>query len=139
MQWQSLSPSCGDASVSDKAHLLYYSQKYLTLANLSRAVAVNSTRQLYNAWKRIAFEDFLISTMVVAFLKFESVSSRLQFLSYFLHYMLTHLSVLTFKSSPHMEEYVLCIFLVLPFSLVSAVMFLAGVFETMHPRDLLLA
>lgn len=94
---------------------------------------------MYNAWKRIVFEDFLISTKVVAFLKFESVSNRLQFLSYFLHYMLAHLSVLAFTSSPHMEEYILRIFFVLTFSLVSAVRFLAGVFETMHLRDLLLA
>lgn len=95
---------------------------------------------MYNAWKIIVFEDFLTSTTVVAFLKFESVSSRLQFLSYFLHYRSAHLSILTFKNSPYMEEYIctwiLCIFLVLSFSLVPAVRFLAGLFETMHLRDL---
>lgn len=38
-----------------------------------------------------------------------------------------------------MEEYILRIFFVLTCSLVSAVMFLAEVFETTHLRDLLLA
>lgn len=38
VQQQSLSPSCGSASESDKGHLLYSSQKYLTLAKVSRAV-----------------------------------------------------------------------------------------------------
>lgn len=82
--------------------------------------------------------SFLISTRVVAFHKFEmSVVDLVSILFYFIHYMLAHLSVLNFKSSPPMEEYILGIFLVLPFSLVSPIMFLAGVFETMHPRDLL--
>lgn len=68
-------------------------------------MAVTSTCQSYNACARIIFEEFLISTRVVAFLKSESISSRLQILSYFLHYILAPLSGPAFKNSPHMEDY----------------------------------
>lgn len=54
-------------------------------------MAVTSICQSYSACTRIVFEEFLISTRVVAFLKFESICSRLQILSYFLHYIIIYL------------------------------------------------